>query len=122
MTRRLLFSVAFLGLIAVLTRWTGWMDAVESRASYEFAWLTLGAVGLMTGLFEGRWWVLTLPFVTWVVVWVPGLDGLARAYFLFFGVPVLFVGLLLGVLVRARPRAVERANAAELKRRGQAPR
>jgi hypothetical protein len=102
------FTAGFLLLMAALTRWTRWLDSVELHTSYEGAWLALGAAAVLAGVLEGRWWVLFLPAVTWLVVWAPGLDPEARAYFLIFGVPVTFIGLLLGVAGRASWMALRR--------------
>jgi hypothetical protein len=109
-TRRLLFTVAFLGLMAALTRWTRWFDWVELHTSYEGAWLSLGAAAMLVGVVEGRWWVLPLPALTWLVVWTPGMDPEARAYLFVLGIPVTFAGLLVGVAGRAWWRAAKRGR------------
>jgi membrane-anchored protein YejM (alkaline phosphatase superfamily) len=66
---------------------------------------------VLAGLVEGRWWILVLAPVTWLVVWTPGLDDEASGYFLIFGVPVTFLGLLIGVAARASWRARKRTRA-----------
>ena len=100
MGRRIFFAVAFLVAMAVLTRWSGALDAVELKSSYAGAWVALGATAILAGIIDGRWWVLLLPAVTWVVVWLPGTSSEALGYWTVFGVPILFAGLLLGVVAR----------------------
>lgn len=100
MGRRIFFVVAFLVAMAVLTRLSGALDAVELKTSYAGAWVALGATAMLAGIIGGRWWLLLLPAITWVVVWLPETSSEALGYWTIFGVPNLFAGLLLGVVVR----------------------
>jgi hypothetical protein len=100
-----LVSAAFLALIVLLTRSSAFLDQVEANTSYVASWVVLGGICVLVGLIEGRWWVLLLAPLTWLVVWVPGFDSEQSSYALVFGVPALFLGLLLGVAVRWALRA-----------------
>ena len=106
--RRVLFTLGFLVLVAALTRWSSFLDDAEVRTSYEGSWVILAGICALAGFVEGRWWVLLLPPLTWVAVWAPGLTGEQRGFFLVFGVPSLFIGLLVGVMARSVLRATRR--------------
>ena len=106
MTRKVLVSALTLLGVAALSRWTNALDLVETKSSYEAAWLVLTAFTCCVGLLEGRWWVVLLSPVIWLAVWVPGLAADQRGYFLIFGVPAVALGFLTGVTARKAATAI----------------
>lgn len=94
--------------MAALSRWSTFLDDAELKTSYEGSWAILAAVCALAGFIEGRWWVLVLAPLTWTVVWTPGFTAEQSGYALLFGVPSVFIGLLVGVTARSLVRATRR--------------
>jgi hypothetical protein len=107
---RILVTGAFAALLNAVVR-SDALDRVELATSYEGTWLAFGGLFAVAGFAEGRWWVLLLTPLAWLI-FLPLTDAEGLEYALIFGVPSAFIGLGLGVAARRvaahlRRRSVE---------------